>query len=298
VRENPGRPLVLVIGSSRAAMGVRPGAWEDVRPGGASAPMLFNMGQVGSGPVMELLTLRRVYADGFRPATVLVEYWPPFLRQDGEHAESARFDPRRLRRGDLPVVRAYFPDPAATERRMRDTQVSTLFENRERILVQAAQDWVPRPWQIDGSWAKLDGWGWLPGMDPAPEDAEARGRLTDHQRPRYQKLLRGHSIHPDSDRALRELAALARAHGSRVAFVVMPDSAEFRALYPPGVEAAAREHLAGLSRDLAAPVIDTRGWMGAEYLADGFHLSREGAALFTARLGARVAGMPELWEGR
>jgi lysophospholipase L1-like esterase len=110
--------------------------------------------------------------------------------------------------------------------------------------------------------------------------------------------LRGHSIHPDSDRALRELVALARSRGGRVAFLLMPDSAEFRALYPPEVEAATREHLAGLSRELAAPVIDGSGWMGAEYLADGFHLSREGAALFTARLGARVAEMPELREDR
>src|SRR5262249_5963048 len=77
VREHPTRPLVLVVGSSRSAMGVRPGAWEAARPGTARDPLLFNMATLGSGPIQELLALRRVYADGFRPAVVLIEYWPP-----------------------------------------------------------------------------------------------------------------------------------------------------------------------------------------------------------------------------
>ncbi len=298
LKEYPDRPLVLVLGSSRVAMGVRPDAWENVRSGRSRDPLIFNMGQVGAGPIVELLTLRRLYADGFQPSLVVVEYWPPFLRQDGEFAEAARFDPRRMRRGDLPVIRSYFPEASEVERRMLTSRLCPISENRERLLVQAAPEWMAKPWQIDGSWAKLDCWGWLPGMDPAPADEATRDRLTDHQRPRFQKLLRGLTIHSDSDRALRELASLAHTHGTRVALVALPDSPEFRDLYPPEVAAAAREYLARLSRDIGAPVIDAREWVGAEYLADGFHLSRAGAAVFTARLGARVAELPELREER
>jgi hypothetical protein len=298
VEENPGRPLVLVLGSSRAAMGVRPAAWEAARPRGPRDPLLFNAGQVGGGPVTSLLTLRRLHADGFRPALVLVEYWPPFLRQDGEHAEAARFDARRLRPIDLPVVRSYFPDPAGAEAAMRRSRLDVLHANRETLLVQADPAWVGRSGGAERAWAGLDGWGWLPGMDPAPEDDAARRRLTDHQRSQLRPMFRGHSIHPDSGRALRELVAAAGAHGARVAFLVLPEAAEARGDYPPEMERAAREHLAGLSRELGVPVINTRDWMGDEYLADGFHLSRAGAALFTARLGARVAESPGLLEGR
>jgi len=54
------------------------------------------------------------------------------------------------------------------------------------------------------------------------------------------------------------------------------------------------ELTASLSRELNVPVIDARNWMDARYLADGFHLSRVGAAEFTRRLGARVvAEFPE-----
>src|SRR5438128_2658811 len=76
--EYPNRPLVLVVGSSRTSMGLRPAAWEAVRPNGTRPdPLLFNMSLVGSGPVMELMCLRRIYADGVRPEAVVIEVWPP-----------------------------------------------------------------------------------------------------------------------------------------------------------------------------------------------------------------------------
>ena len=80
--ENPGRPLVLAIGSSRTAMGVRPGVLE-TDGGDPRRPLLFNMALAGSGPIMELMVLRRALADGVKPAAVLVEFWPAFLREDG-----------------------------------------------------------------------------------------------------------------------------------------------------------------------------------------------------------------------
>src|SRR5262245_26533709 len=59
--ENPGRPLVLVLGSSRVGAGVAPGEWEAIRPGSATDPLLFNMAEVGGGPFIQLMTLRRAY---------------------------------------------------------------------------------------------------------------------------------------------------------------------------------------------------------------------------------------------
>ena len=44
-----------------------------------------------------------------------------------------------------------------------------------------------------------------------------------------------------------------------------------------------------LSRELAVPVIDARDWVDERLFADGFHLSRAGAAAFTARLGPVIA---------
>ena len=87
---------------------------------------------------------------------------------------------------------------------------------------------------------------------------------------------------------------MAREHGAAVGLLYLPESSEFRSWYPPEAERLAREHLAGLSRDLALPVINAREWMDDGWLVDGFHLSRLGAAEFTRRLGpAIVAAFPE-----
>jgi hypothetical protein len=150
---------------------------------------------------------------------------------------------------------------------------------------------MPKPWTIDGSWAKLDDWGWLPGMDPDPDDIAARKRLSEFCRENYRAQFHGHTIHPSADRAFRESVALARSHGAQVGLLFLPESARFQSWYPPEVENAARAHLANLSRELDVPVIDTRNWIDECYLADGFHLSRIGAGIFTTRLGTTIANV-------
>src|SRR5262249_4895699 len=95
IAENPGRPLILALGSSRVGAGVKPTEWEAVRPGRPDDPLLFNMAEVGSGPLIQLLTLHRVYAEGVRPEIVLIEYWPPFMAYD-EWPEWPRVDWERL----------------------------------------------------------------------------------------------------------------------------------------------------------------------------------------------------------
>jgi hypothetical protein len=286
IAEHPDRPLVLVVGSSRAAMGVKPSAWEAARPGTSRDPLLFNMSALGGGPITELLTVRRVFADNFRPAVVLLEYWPPLFRQDGEYGETTQMDLHRLRWDDRPVVRGYFPEADKIERWMYFSRLNALTSYRTRLLTQADPEWVPKRGRPDVSWAELDGWGWLPGM--APADDAARQRLIAHQRPGVCARLNRWSVHPNADLALREAVATVRAHGVTVGLLYLPESSECCGWYSSEVESAAEAHLATLAHDLAVPVINARAWMADRDLADGYHLSRAGAASFTARLGPVV----------
>jgi hypothetical protein len=288
VAEHPDRPLVLVVGGSRVAMGVKPDAWESRRPGTSRDPLLFNLSAVGAGPITQLLMVERLIADGFRPAAMVLEYWPPMLRQDGRFSEASSIDPRRLRWSDRMVICNYFPAPEKAEQEMWRSRVNVFSVNRQCLLAQALPDWFPRARHVDRAWAELDGWGWLPGM--APEDAATRRRLTEHQRPAIRARLNGCEIHPDSDRALRAIVALAREHGIAVGFLYLPESSEFRSWYPPKLEEAARRHLDTFTRTFGTPVIDARSWMDDRDLADGFHLSRVGAASFSAKLGPVLSG--------
>jgi len=281
---------VLVVGSSRTCMGLSPAAWEESRPGGAD-PLLFNMGLVGGGPVIELMALRRAYADGFRPDVVVLEFWPPFLREDGPFHEPDRIDHARLFPGDAPLVRDYFPKPDETEAKMRRDRFFPLYETRHRLLAQMAPRWQPWDRRLELAWGNLDGWGWLPGLDEHPPRPDERAKRLAHCEPIYRGQFNGYSVHPLADRAMREAVALARAKGSKVALAYLPEATEFRGWMPPDAERQAQEYLATLRRELDLPLIDARGWMPDELLVDGFHLSKHGAAEFTRRFGPAAAAL-------
>jgi hypothetical protein len=292
--EHPGRPVALVVGSSRACMGIRPGAWEAVRSGGARDPLVFNFSTVGAGPIQQLIAVRRIFADGFRPEVVLLEYWPPLLRQDGKHNEQNRID-RRLRYDDLPVVQSYFPAPDRVEHVMLASRASPVYANRDRWLVRIVPNWLPPNQRADVTWREMDPWGWLPGLDVKPDDPITRNRFLDHYRGDFRERFEGFAIHPNSDRALRAAVAVVREHGARVGFIYLPEASEFRGWYPAEVETTAQKHFSALAAELGTPVIDARRWIADRYLADGHHLSRVGAAEFTPRLGPAIsAAFPDL----
>jgi hypothetical protein len=293
LRENPGRPLVLVVGSSRTAMGVRPAEWEAIRPNNPAHPdpMIFNMAILGSGPMMELMALRRAYADGIRPAVVLLEYWPPFFHYEDGWAEPNRVAVGRLMDCDRELVRNYFPAPDLIEQEMNWRRTSPLFANRERLLNLIAPTWLPPLRRADAGWTGLDAWGWLPGFDPNPEDTDRRRQAVANCSNIYRPVFAKYRISPIADRAMREAVALAREHGAVVGFLYLPESSEFRALYPANVQQLASEHLAAMSRGLNVPVLDCRTWMPDSSIVDGFHLSGAGSAEFTRKLGPAVAAM-------
>ncbi len=289
--ENPGRPLVVVIGSSRAAMGISPAAWEEVRPHASDTePLLFNMSLVGSGPIMEQLCLRRLDTDGIKPDVVILEYWPAFLREDGPYWELGRIDANRYYRSDRPFIESFATDPAKIEREMLAARWNPIYENRFRWLCQSLPSWLPWTRRMDVTWVGIDKWGWLPGVDVSNLDGPiSRQVRLDHCEKIYRAQFENLTIDPRADRALRESIALARANGSQVALTWLPESTEFRGWIPPAVEIACRKHLDELCRELDVPLIDARSMMPDEALADGFHLTRSGAMAFSRRFGPAVA---------
>jgi hypothetical protein len=238
---------------------------------------------------MELMALRRAYADGFRPSVVLIEYWPPFFHHDDNWAEPRRITVDRLMDCDRQLVRDYFPERDRVEREMDHRRKNAIFANRERLLMQLSPKWLPAARRADAGWTGLDPWGWVPGFDMKPDMTDWRAKAVAACSDIYRPLFAKYRIAPDADRALREAIALARDHGATVGLVYLPESSEFRGIYPRRVERVAREHLATVSRELNVPVIDCRTWMPDDAIVDGFHLSKRGAAEFTRKFGPAVA---------
>jgi hypothetical protein len=293
LQENPGRPLVVVLGSSRTAMGVRAAEWEEIRPNDSARPdpLIFNMAVLGSGPMMELMALRRIYADGFRPDVVLLEYWPPFFHYDGGWDETNRVAENRLMDCDRELVRNYFPDPARIEREMDWQRINTIYANRERLLGILSPNWLPATRRSEAGWTNLDPWGWIPGFDMKPDQTEWRTKAVANCASIYKPVFDQYRFSATAEHAMRESVALAREHGATVGFIYLPESSEFRKLYPPRVEQVATNRLAKMSHELSVPVLNCRLWMPDTAVVDGFHLSRSGAAEFSRRLGPAIAGM-------
>jgi hypothetical protein len=250
------------------------------------------MSLVGSGPLMELMCLRRLYADGIRPAAVVLEYWPPFLREDGPYYEPSRIDHARLLEKDRTLVREYWNEAPEVEAKMRRDRLNPIFETRHRLLPQLMQRWQPWDKRVDLSWIGLDQWGWLTALEENyPPDPGVRGLRLQHCEKIYRAQFQGFAIDPMADRAFRESVALARSHGAKVAFAYLPEATEFRSWMPPEVERTAQNHLAKLRAELNVPLIDLRHAMPDGYLVDGFHLSKSGATVFTKQFGPAVAEM-------
>lgn len=272
----PGRPVVAVFGSSRTGMGVRPSAVEagfDPAP----APVVANLSLVGSGPLLQLLAFDRLRRDGFRPAAAVFEFWPPLARDGEQDRDEYRIDAARLFPGDRRIVRDYFRDPDATDRRMRDARLNPWTASRARLIGLTVPGWLPASMRADAGWYGLDGEGWMVGL--AEKDVAKAGR-GDPNRAYYEPRLRHTVISDEADRAFRELVTRCRADGIPAAFVWLPESGRFREFYSAETESAVSAYWLRLTRDAGVPGIDCRRSVPDAVLPDGIHLTQTGAMQF------------------
>ncbi len=281
IQEQPGRNKVVIIGSSRTAIGICPAVYErDAQP---DAPMILNASLTGAGPVMQLIALRRLLNDGIVPDVVLLEYWPPFFRGDGEYHEELRFDLTRLRECDIPVVRSYFTRPDAIIAAMRETKRVPLSSHRKSLLAQWFPNWLQHADQTSTTWKGIDSWGWL--------------ALQVHSQPRnelairaavasfYVPLFANYRVTPHCHDAYCQAIALCQSRNIRIVLLAMPEASWFDSMQTLQARNICTEHLQQLQNEFVLPMIDAKNWIADEYLPDGFHLTPRGAELFTRRLG-------------
>jgi hypothetical protein len=284
--EQPGRPLILVLGSSRAAVGFRPGVLSG-ESDSAKEPLVFNFSLLSSGPVLELLCLQRLLADGIRPDFVLVECWPlMWENRGGKFIEGRGLDAARLGLLDLPRL---WPHAADRERLVRDwcsVHLTPWLAHRVNLLRRLMPAWAAREVPPPQPWELTDRQGWF-GWH-CPDDAAFRRQLTDGARQTFVGYLQDFHHDPRADRALRQLLALCRRRHIPAALLFMPESAEFRGWYPPEVREYAGGYLEHLSGVYDVPLIDARDWVPDDDFIDGYHLRPHGASIFSLRLGREV----------
>ena len=290
--EAPGRPLAMIVGSSRTAMGFRPASASKQPATDKREPVLFNFGMLGSGPVRERMILRRVLHNGVKPEWLFVEVWAPFLLQRGFFEEGHYIFERDMYWEDVPVMSRLYRRRWDAFTNVVEATVSPAVHYRMSLLGRYAPFLVPPLSSIsldfgELAWEKLDGAGWLPSPfeRPGPEGfAEAMERGKTLTKP----LLDEFQISEVSDRALCDLLDECRTHGIRVALIILPEHSALRGWYPPSTRASLTAYLLRLGATYHAPVIDARTWCGDEEFVDYCHLQPVGARSFSERFGREV----------
>jgi hypothetical protein len=283
--EAPGRPLVLVVGSSRAALGFRPEFLSGGPAAGAAPPLVFNFGLTGAGPLMELLCLRRLLADGVRPDAVVLEVLPALLHQEGDDTEESRLNINRLGWSDLAVLRRYWSRPWLLYRHWCRSRLVPCFSHRFTIRNRCAGGFAREDHRQAG-WHNLDAYGWA-SYPRAAVSPEQYRRGVELARGDYGPRFEHFRITDVPDRALREALDVCRRRGIRALLVLMPESREFQDWYRP-VRPQIDAYLDGLSREYGARRVDARDWVPDRFFGDGHHLLPEGAARFTREFARRV----------
>jgi hypothetical protein len=273
------RPLLLALGSSRTEQGFRPSLLPD------DGPLFYNLGRGGSSPLLYLLTLRRLLADGVRTDVLLVEIFPPALVED---EESAVIYKPTLRDG--PLLRRYSVSWRTWAFWLQDRLLfwykyrSGFLAALSPRLLPAQARWGENLWDYGGGeWRSI-------GEYVSPQE---RRRLTDDARRRYAHSLRHFRIAADADRALRELLETCRSQRIAVVLFLMPEASAFRAWYPPKARRRLSDYLAKLRREYDAPTIDARRWIEESEFSDSHHLLEHGAETFTRRFAAEVGSALE-----
>jgi hypothetical protein len=284
----PGPPVfVAVLGSSRVAWGVRGGPVErELRRRLGRPAVVFNLGLMGGGPPTELISLRRLLADGGRPDLVLVEALP--LRLAGQVAQDelceAALPTGRLRWGELAAVEHY---SAGLRRGLRGewwrARAVPCYHHRTEILSTLFPSLLHYT-RRDDAFNGQDETGWVP-CPHRQDSAACRAAALRLARDQTRLWASDFRLGGPCASALPEVLAECRRERIRAALLLMPEGPTFRSWYPPGAWEQVESFVGGLGRQFGVPVIRAREWVGEDGFADSHHLLPGAAHAFSERLG-------------
>jgi hypothetical protein len=286
LKEAPGRPLVLVLGSSRTVMGFRPEALPEYQTASGEVPLVFNFGIGSCNSLRELLYFRRLLKAGVRPQRALIEVLPVFQALRGEPENMLLFD--RVGWHDLPVLCSFGSPAGPLYRRWAEERLWPWFTYRYGLVSRFAPELIPVQNRQDCFWTALDRLGWRTcGFDTVTPEAYQRGVAASHK-DHGTVLEHDFCIGDVPDRALRELLSLCQREGVAAALFTMPEATVYQSWYTPQARGTVAAYLDRLAREYHIPVFDARDWAADAAFFDGQHLLPCGAQQFTERFGREV----------
>jgi hypothetical protein len=283
------QPLVLLLGTSRLAVGIRPLSFPPPRDRSTPSPLVFNYALCGSGPFLQRICLQRLLAQGIRPDLVLVEVYGPKLQMAWE---LEAIPVGRLWWNDMRLLSHYHPHPLLLCREWCQDQIAPWGAFEVSLKRGLAPSWCRPDRGADVNWIGLDDWGWL-AVPPYQEGGESPQwpQRVAATRKWYAGFYQGKlPLDKSSTQALEELLEDCRQKQVPTALFRMPDL--FRDEWAPAMRTQQEGYLRHLCRKYDAPLLDMQSWAADSDFHEGVHLSQAGAARLSARF-AREA-LPDL----
>jgi hypothetical protein len=283
------RPQVILLGTSRSELDVRPDALPAGIAAGGPSPLVFNMALRGASPLVNLCCLQRLLDQGVRPDWLLIEILPPQLQGKDLEEGGALCLKHRLRWSDVSTLEGHSHAPWYRRMSVYRPLVDPWCEHARFVLGQYVPIIVDDEWlRKEGVfWRGQDDHGWVACPMTAPSPAEYR-KATVRIQSNYGAPFTWNQVPASTDRVLRTMLQRCAAARIKVALVIMPESTEFRTWYSPATRRTIDDYLASLTREYDVPLIDASTWMGDDCFADCHHLRPAGAAAFSERFGREV----------
>ncbi|HJT33525.1 MAG TPA: hypothetical protein VJ783_15885 [Pirellulales bacterium] len=294
--QEPDRPLLLVLGSSRTALGLRP-EFASLPTVAGERPIVFNFGISGAGPIQELLFLRRLLAEGIRPERILIEIHPCLLHEEVSFGELTALAPTRLDWHDLPVMGEYVYDRPDLYRRWWRARLTACWSHRVTIQMRWLPRWLDPKCQFDlRALNRLNVDGWTP-TELSTVTRELYEQLARDAVRVYEPAFADFHITERPSRAIDQMLALCRAEGIEPALFLMPEASQFRTGYSADARQQIDDYLTDVSHRHGVPVFDLTYASPDASFADSHHMLPAGAEQFSRRFGRDVL-RPLLTDGQ
>lgn len=279
--EAPGRPLVLLIGSSRTKADLNAELLN--HPEDPGAPVVVNASAAGAGPMLHEISLRRWLRAGIHPDLIFLEVMPMILSaREGAPVEENK-NSERYCAAEIAHVLRYCAEPHRLCWRWARARGMPCNEHRvelrEALHIDVRADGkIVRP-------SGRDDFGWAAGPGSIAPDEMQRRIQNDLEY--YQSALTQPAVAPGALRALRAFIHLCRKEHIAVVLVAPPESSVFRS-YCPAAAASQMRAVHALADELGVKLLDHRDWIDDAGFWDGHHATRQGADQYTQRFAREV----------
>jgi hypothetical protein len=283
VAAEPDRPLAVMLGSSRTAYGFKGEEYRAALAARGRAVLAYNLGVSNGGPVRQVSCLKHLLRHEKKPALVVAEVFPLFLRAEPVNVPALSWQ-------DMVDAGKYLPDPRRARWDWALSRLTGWYAHRFLILGRVSKSWLPRGEGVDvlEFLHRTDRTGWVrPRPDWTPLPPEVR-KVRFAACPLFQDAYDHFSISRQARRALTDLVRRCRQEAIPVVLVLMPEPSELRGWNTPHTEAEVQAFLGGLRQE-GATLLDGRRWLGDEHFWDTHHTVASGARRFTALLAEKTA---------